>query len=126
MPSTDQAIARTTPVNWQEHRPVHREDGELVGVIVGDSELWSPCTVFGTALAAPRPHDQAVDYLHAHGLSALADPWELLHEGAWINVSIVEADPNRVTVQFADYGRADLFGQRHTLAAPAGENLRRR
>lgn len=107
-------------------RAVHRDDGELVGVLIADGALWAPCTVFGHRLAEARPEDEAVDFLIAEGLGSLAGGWEFNDDGAWLNVQVVEANTTHVTVSFADYGRADLFGQRRTLTAPVGGRLRRR
>jgi hypothetical protein len=105
--------------------PVFRDDGEMVGLLILDGDLWAPSTVFGFRLGEPRPNVDAVEFLLGEGLSSLADPWELNEDGEWLNVQIVEANTANVTVSFADYGHPDLFGTRRTLDAPVGEMLRR-
>lgn len=104
---------------------VHREDGELLGLLAAEGDFWVPCTVFGFKLCGALPRQEAVDYLHAHGLACLADTWELSEGGEWLNVRIIEANPRSVTVSFADYGRADLSGERRTIGAPVVDALRR-
>ena len=104
---------------------VRREDGELLGLLVAEGDLWVPCAVFGCKLCDALAHHEAVNYLHAHGLASLTEVWELNECGEWLNVRIIEANPHSVTVSLADYGRADLFGQRRTLGVPASGRLRR-
>lgn len=105
--------------------PVHRGDGELLGHLAPCGDGWEPRTVFGLPLAGPMSADEAEEHLRTHGLSSLAEPWELLHGSTWIRVDIAEAGPRRVTVSFADFGRPELYGTRLTLCDPTPGILRR-
>lgn len=105
--------------------PVHRDDGELIGLIEPRGGLWVPCTVFGYPLAGPVPREQAEEELHSHGLGYLADRWEVHEDGAWITAEIVEAKPYEVTLSFVDYGHPELFNLRRSLIAPTPGELRR-
>lgn len=124
LPSHD-TLPSPAPLPSPEETAVHRDDGELLGTLQRAGDAWIPRTVFGYALHQAVAHSQAVAYLHTHGLSCLADAWELNEGGTWLNVRIIEANQRSLTLAFADYGRADLFGERRTLQTPIGEALRR-
>ncbi|QIM16749.1 hypothetical protein G7067_10575 [Leucobacter insecticola] len=109
----------------QNPTPVLRDAGELLGFLQPFDDAWTPCTVFGIPIASPRSRAAAEAVLRAHGLSYLADRWEVFQDGAWITVTLVEAKPGEVTVQYADYGHPELFNTRLTLTAPTPEQLRR-
>lgn len=114
-----------------EHRepvtvPVHRDDdGELVGFVAAVGDEWVACTVFHYPLGEPTDAQTAQDLLQSHGLSYLAEPWELLEGDEWYRVTIVEADPEQVTVALADPSHPEDWGARRRIDAPATTSLRR-
>lgn len=105
--------------------PVLRDDGELIGFITQQDERWVPCAVFGLPLGEPDSREHAEDVLHGHGLSYLADRWEVREHGEWITVTLIEATPEQVTVSYADYGHPEMFNTRRTITTPTPEELRR-
>ncbi|MFV0460468.1 MAG: hypothetical protein ACK5MT_17040 [Actinomycetales bacterium] len=104
--------------------PVRRDDGELIGCLMPVGDQWVPCTVFEFPLGEATSRQDAEEYLHAHGLSYLAERWEHLHESHWITVCIVEAGPQQVVLAFADYGHPQLYGTRKRLLSPNPRVLR--
>ncbi|MBM9464999.1 hypothetical protein JL108_16225 [Aeromicrobium sp. YIM 150415] len=102
---------------------VHREDGELVGFVRPAEGGWAIETVFGHELGRFEHRGDAETSLAAAGLAYLADRWRLADEGD-LAVQIVEASPERVTVQVVDFGVPERYGQRISLEAPVGERLR--
>ena len=105
--------------------PVHREDGELVGFVTEEANGWAARTIFGTEITHTGEREDAESYLISHGLSYLADRWEW-HDGeTWIRVNLLEASPERVSIMITDFGRPDRYGERHTVPAPAPQDLRR-
>lgn len=94
--------------DWTPHR---RDDGELLGWIHPDGELWTAEDVVG------RPVSDAVEWLDAeaaleqHGIAWLADPWMLEGESERpLRVRIVEVTPDeegapgRIVVKIDDFG----------------------
>lgn len=105
--------------------PVHRDDGELIGYVTPTpSAQWSPCTVFGVAIAEPTARDEAEAFLQSYGLGYLAERWSYHEKGQPITVQIVEASPTQVTLRFVDYGHPDIFGTMKCLRVPVGDALR--
>lgn len=125
MIQTKQTEAPDSPGTISDNLPIHRPDGELMGFLKPAGQRWIPCTVFGFPLSEPFTKAAATDYVLAEGLSCLADRWELRDDNDWLNVTIIEASPTSVIISFADYGRPELFGKRHTLKAPGDSLLRR-
>ena len=112
----------TTPADWTPHR---RDDGELVGWIRPEADLWVPVTLLGHDGAEPMEWLEAEEILEARGLSWLADIWMLEREGADpLRVRMVEVTPERVVVQTDDFGAIDMPVQRHELPWPAPAALR--
>ena len=107
-------------MNTTESAPVFRDDGELLGYVIRSGpHLWVPSTVFGHPLDEPVSRGEAEAYLHAHGLSHLAEKWVYLSDDDQrITVQIVEAGPSRVTIRFIDYGHPELFGSTRDLRTP--------
>lgn len=93
------------PTTWIAH---HRDDGELIGYLtpVAD-DAYLPVTLFGHPLA-DEPGEQwwAADELERHGLSYLAETWELLDDdGTWSRVLITECSPQTVVVANAEFAQ---------------------
>lgn len=109
-----------------QNEQIFREDGELIGVLRNSGNgTWIPCTVFGFPISEPQPREEAEQYLHAWGLSILADRWEINQDGDWITVQIAEARPSDVTLRYIDYGHPDIFGSTTTLDTESVGRLRR-
>lgn len=106
--------------------PIHRDaDDELLGVVTADPDgLWTPCTVFGHPIGPATTRREAEASLQSHGLSYLAERWELRDGADWLAVQIQEAAPTHVTVMVVDYGHDERWGEQHRLAAPVGDVLR--
>lgn len=104
---------------------IHRSDGELIGELLPTADgQWVPATFFGVPLHTPLDAEKAESFLHAHGLSYLAQPWELLEDGQWLRVQLDEASPERVVAQIIDINRDDLYAQRRILSRPLEGILR--
>ncbi len=106
------------PPNWTEHR--RDEDGELLGYLAPEVDgAHRPMTVFGYPLGTAGTRQHAEHTLDATGLSYLADRWLLRRQGRDpINVQIVEATPDSVTVANVDYGSNLNYGHQFTLDTP--------
>lgn len=106
--------------SWRQRTEVRRvEEDELLGFLVPDDMGVVPTTVFGSPLAAVGSEDEARGLLTSLGLDYLADLWLLSQDDDEIQVRVVEADPNQVTVQNADYDSGLDMNTRFTVAAPA-------
>lgn len=109
--------------------PYYREDdGELLGYLVPDGELFIPVTVFGYELGAASDEYDASQALESIGLSYLADTWVLTipERDEPINVQIVEASPEALKVKSVDYGWEQDYGTIIKLPVPETGRLRRR
>lgn len=104
--------------------PVYRDDNELIGFLHGADDAWVPTTVFGYPLAEATDRASAEDTLHSVGMSYLAERWLMRSGDEWLRAEIVEAGPDRVTVQLVDFGQADRYGERHVLTPPVHGSLR--
>lgn len=114
------------PSTWL---PYYREDdGELLGYLVPEGELFTPVTVFGFGLASAADEYTAGQVLESIGLSYLADTWSLSIDGRddSINVQIVEASPQNLRVKSVDYGWEQDYGTVIDLEVPEKGRLRRR
>lgn len=94
--------------DWTPHR---RDDGELLGWIHPDGDLWAAVDVLGRPVAAPAEWLDAEEALERHGIAWLADPWMLEGEADRpLRVRIVETTPDedgrpgRILVKVDDFG----------------------
>jgi len=111
------------PADWTPHR--RPEDGELLGWIRPDGELWVPVTLLGHDASGPIEWLEAEEVLEAKGLSWLADIWMLERHGADpLRVRMVEVTPQRVVVKTDDFGAIDAPVQEYELPWPAPATLR--
>ena len=108
---------------------MHRdENDELLGFLApaGDTPgLVTPMTVFGYPLGAAQPDTDALRVLASTGLSYLAERWTLTlaaHSDP-ISVQIVEASPERLTLQSVDDGHPLGYGTRFELPTPVDHRL---
>ena len=109
--------------------PYYREDdGELLGYLVPDGGLFIPVTVFGYELGDAVDEYDASQVLESIGLSYLADTWVLsvADRDEPINVQIVEASPEVLTVKSVDYGWEQDYGTIIDLPVPETGRLQRR
>lgn len=109
--------------------PYHREDdGELLGYLVPDGELFVPVTVFRYELGDAADEYDASQVLENIGLSYLADTWVLsiADRDEPINVQIVEASPEVLKVKSVDYGWEQDWGTIIELPVPDPGRLLRR
>ena len=106
-----------TPTDWV---PQHRAgDDELLGYTRTDERGTVPLTLFGYPLAEPGSREAAQRVLEAHGLACLAEPWILRREdGPEVEVRIMSAFPESVTVVEAYFGIYGPDSPRHTLPVP--------
>ncbi|WP_199506171.1 amidohydrolase family protein [Geodermatophilus sp. TF02-6] len=83
---------------------VRRDDGELLGRLTPTSGGWQALTTFGARLGEITTHDEALETVHARGLSYLADPWWMrpVGEVEWREVHLVEVQPDRIRVRWTD------------------------
>ncbi|WP_405061521.1 amidohydrolase family protein [Kribbella sp. NBC_01505] len=81
---------------------VYREDGELLGRVVPVTGGSLPTTVFGAALGPVTDRDTAVETLEQIGLSSLIETWWARTDGDWQEVTIIEAQPDRVRLHWKD------------------------
>lgn len=108
------------PGNWTPHR---RADGEVLGWIRPDADLWVPVDRLGRELSAPIEWIDAEERLEARGLGWLAERWLL--DGRPVRIAEVSID--RIVVVRDDFGAAaaiDAPVERIELAWPAPERLR--
>lgn len=103
--------------DWIEHR---RRDGERLGWIRPEGDLFVPVTLLGHDLAGPMDWLAAEEALEDLGLRWLAEPWVLRREdGVVRRVRLTEVTPTRVVVKEDDFGAIDGQPVTYTLPFPA-------
>ena len=105
------------PRTWS---PVHRpDDGELIGYVEACDAGHRARTLFGSPVGEATTREDAEETLLGMGLRYLADKWLLAVDGQDepVMVEIVEAAPDRVTVQSVEFGADGEYGRRYTLTA---------
>jgi hypothetical protein len=97
------------PTDWMPHR--RGSDGELVGYLVLDGDLFTPMSHLGVPLAASCDLEDAEAILEERGLAVLAERW------VWSGsprgdmvVRIVEVTSDHVRVVDDDTGAAAVVG----------------
>ncbi len=110
--------------------PHRRGDGELVGWIRAEGELWVPIDLLGRAVGDPMEWLDAERALEDAGLHYLADAWMLEsadgEEADAVPVRLVEVTPARIVVKSEDFGALDAPGRRWELPWPLPSRLRPR
>jgi len=110
------------PADWTPHR---REDGETLGWIRPEGELWIPLDRLGRESGAPMEWLDAEQALEERGLGWLAERWWLDGEP----VRIAEVNEEQIFVVTDYYGGASAVGaprERIELPWPAPEGLSQR
>lgn len=113
-----------TNEEWFPHR---RDDGEVVGYIRADGDLWCGLDILGRPVVESVEWLEAEDALEDRGLQMLLEPHVLVHEGRERRVRIVEVTPERVKVVDDEDRDANVIGAVHevfTLSLPVGDRLR--
>lgn len=119
----------SVPSSWIPHR--RSPDGELIGWIRPESDRFVAISLFGAEISEPLDWMDAEEALERHGLSWLADVWELERDGRPIRVRIVEVSPGenaerpgRVLVKTDDFGAIDVPYELIELPWPPPPELR--
>ncbi len=89
------------PSDWTPHR---RDDGELVGWIRPEGELWVPVGLFGHDVGEAQEWLDAEAVLEGIGIGWLDDTWILETADGPARVRMVEVTPDRVAVKIDDFG----------------------
>lgn len=95
------------PDTWYPYR---RADGELLGWIHPEADLWVAVDVLGRTQSTPVEWLEAEETLDSIGIGWLADPWILDREEAGpLRVRILEVTPHasgpgRIVVKPDDFG----------------------
>ena len=111
------------PADWIPHRRLG--DGELVGWLRPEGELWVAVSLLGHDLTGSVDWLVAEQSLEEAGLAGLADVWTLERPAAPpLRVRIVEVTPDRVVVQSDDFGAIDAEVDRYELTWPTPSELR--
>lgn len=112
------------PDEWY---PLRRDDGEVLGWIRPEGELWVPVSLLGREVSGPLEWPEAEAVLTDLGLGWLAEIWSLeLPDGTVARVRIAELTPERVVVHTDNFGAIEIPVERHQLAWPAPSALRPR
>ena len=110
--------------DWIEHR---RGDGERVGWMRAEGDLFVPVDLLGRDLGAAADWLAAEEMLERAGIGYLADPYELrLPDGSWLPVRLAEVSSQRIIAKQEDFqaiGAPQVF---FTLPFPMPEELRPR
>jgi len=105
------------PHTWTPHR--RAIDGELVGYLATDDHGTTPLTIFGFALGEATTRTAAAQLLDRRGLACLAEPWSYATgDGTEVEVRILSARPESITVVEAPYGFYGPDSPRHALNVP--------
>jgi len=119
----------TVPASWIPHR--RSPDDELIGWIRPEGDRFVAISLFGAEITGPLDWMDAEEALERHGLSWLADVWELVRDGRSIRVRIVEVSPGesderpgRVRVKTDDFGAIDMPYEVFDLPWPPPAELR--
>lgn len=112
----------SAPADWTPHR---RGDGELVGWIRPEGELWVPVDLLGREVGPASEWLDAEEALDERGLGWLAGVWLLERgEGTPIRVRIAEVSTDGVAVDTDTFGAIDAPYERVRLPWPAPATLR--
>jgi hypothetical protein len=113
--------------------PHRREDGELLGWIRPEGDLWVAVDILGREASAPVEWLDAEAVLDERGLAYLGEVWMLERPDAVpLRVRLVEVSPpagqaeGRVVVKTDDFGAIDAPVTTYPLPWPAPASLRLR
>ena len=109
------------PADWIEHR---RADGERVGWMRPVGELFVAVDLLGRERSAPLDWMLAEELLDELGIGYLADPYELLLDGQWRRVRVLEVSTESIRVKREDWGDMTAPLIEHTVDFPMPAALR--
>ncbi|GAA4152054.1 hypothetical protein GCM10023068_32010 [Leifsonia shinshuensis] len=108
--------------DWIEHR---RHDGERVGWIRPDGDLFVPVDLLGRDLSGPVGWLEAEEALESAGIGYLAELYELRRpDGSWLRVRLAEVSPDRIVAKKDDFGAVGAPQLYYALPFPAPDDLR--
>lgn len=107
---------------WIEHR--RASDRERLGWMRPSGEAFDVVDLLGRVIARDMDWLDAEELLDNTGLGYLAEPYELLLDGRWTRVRIVEVSSERILVKTEDWGAIDIPYETHEVAFPLPETLR--
>jgi len=109
------------PNDWIPHR---RGDGELLGWMRPDGEGFVAIDLLGRDVTATVDWLVAEEQLEETGIGYLADPFELLVDGAWVRVRLTEVSAGAIRVKTEDWGAIDAPVDEYVVPLPAPDTLR--
>lgn len=109
------------PSDWIEHR---RSDRELLGWMRPDRDGFVVIDLLGRSVTDAVDWLTAEETLESVGLGYLAEPYELLLDGHWLRVRIVEVSTDRVLVKKEDWGDVTMTAVYHAAPFPVAGRLR--
>ena len=111
----------TIPSDWIEHR---RPDGERIGWMKPVDEQFVVVDLLGREHTEPLDWFEAEETLDALGIGYLADPYELLLDGQWRRVRVMEVSTRAIRVKREDWGDMTTPLIEHVLPFPMPDTLR--
>ena len=111
----------TVPADWIEHR---RGDREVLGWMRPEGDGFVVIDLLGREISEPLDWFAAEELLDGIGIGYLAEPYELLRNGAWIRVRMVEVSPEGIRVKNEDWGDMNVDFVEHRLPFPMPDVLR--
>ena len=109
------------PPDWIEHR---RGDGERLGWMMPVADLFVAVDLLGRPLTGPVEWLAGEEALDELGIGYLADPYELLLDGAWRRVRMREVSTQAIRVSREDWGDMTAPLAEHVLPFPIPDTLR--
>lgn len=107
---------------WIEHR---RGDGERLGWMRQQGDLFVPVDLLGRDVGAPVDWLTAEETLDRLGIGYLAELFELrMDDGRWLRVRLAEVSPTRIVAKQDDFGAVGIPQVYFTLPFPLPETLR--
>ena len=111
----------TVPPDWIEHR---RGDGERLGWIVPAGDFFAVVDLLGRTRTGPVDWLAAEESLEELGIGYLADPYELLVDGAWRRVRLREVSTQSIRVSREDWGDMTVPLIEYVVPFPIPDTLR--
>ena len=109
------------PADWIEHR---RGDGERLGWMRPLGGQFVVIDLLGRERSAPLDWLLAEELLDELGIGYLADPYELLLDGKWRRVRILEVSTQSIRVKREDWGDMTASLIEHVVEFPMPATLR--
>lgn len=109
------------PSDWIEHR---RGDRELLGWMRPSGDGFVVIDLLGRQITGEVDWFEAETTLDDLGIGYLADPFQLLLEGTWLRVRLMEVSTERISLKREDWG--DMTSPQTTweVGFPMPETLR--